>query len=238
MGHGEGQTHVGHIGIHGGLSGHAEGHPGDAHGGVQIRPAQLLHRHHRAGENGVVIGIGQGVEAIPCLLRQLGKISKVRITGGVPGNLGRQIVGLVPVIQGGLGKLLQIVAGHFQTHILRQGSGVVVQAPHHGVEHIKSGEYRQHPAGPLNGVPFENQHQHQAGQNQHPQGHRQHLPHGKVHTGRPLRQHPLEGADDVGVDHVHQGGESLAELHQHPGDGGENAGCQIAEPISQRKRLL
>ena len=45
----------------------------------------------------------------------------------------------------------------------------------------------------------------------------------------------LHIADHIRVNHVHQNGVFLTELQQHPGDGCENTGSQIAEPIFQRK---
>ena len=235
---GEGQGHVGNLGIDAGFAGQAEGDAGDAHGGIHIRPAQLFHRQGGAGENGVEVVVGQRLEAFPGLVRQRVKVREGHIAAGIPADLQGEGVGLVPVELGGFGQLLQIVAAHIQPHIVGQGAGVVIQTPEHGVEHVNAGKNRDDPPRPLNGVPFQHDHQHDAGKNQHAQRHSQQLPDGEVHAACPLGKNGLRGADDVGVHHIHQGRKPFTEPHQHPGDGAEDGGGEVAEPIFQRKRLL
>ena len=236
--HGEGQGHAGDLGINAGFAGQAEGDAGDAHGGIHIRPAQLFHGQGGAGENGVEVVVGQRLEAFPGLVRQRVKVREGHIAAGIPADLQGKRVGLVPVELGGFGQLLQIVAAHIQPHIVGQRAGVVIQSPEHGVEHVNAGKNRDDPARPLNGVPFQHDHQHDAGKNQHAQRHSQQLPDGEVHAACPLGKNGLRGADDVGVHHIHQGRKPFTEPHQHPGDGAEDGGGEVAEPIFQRKRLL
>ena len=156
----------------------------------------------------------------------------------VPVYLGGQLVGLVPVILGGLGQLRHGVAADIHPQIVAEGARVVVEAEHGGMNHVDKADDGQHPARPADDVFAQHHHNHQRGQRHHPQRHCQHLPQKEVHTAAPLGQNALEIADDIGVDHVHQSRKPLPELHQHPGNGPKDSGRQIAPKIFQRKSLL
>ena len=175
------------------------------------------------------------MEALAGFIRQFLKGGELDVAAAVPADLIGKIVGFVPIILGGLGQLLQIVAGNLKAHILRQGTGVVIHAPHGHMQQVDTSKHRQHPAKPLDWVPFQNNHQHEAGKNQNAKHHRQQLPHGVADLGGPVCQNILQGAHNVGVDHVHQLRVALAELRKHPGQRGENSGSQVAKPIFQRK---
>ena len=62
--HGKGQADVGNLGIHTGLSRKPKGHAGNAHGGVHIAPAQLLHRLGGTGKHGIMPLLGEILEAL------------------------------------------------------------------------------------------------------------------------------------------------------------------------------
>ena len=235
---GEGQGHIRDLGIDRCFAGDAAGETGDAHGGIHIRPEQLLHGNGGTGEDRVMVVIGQSLETLAGSGRQNVKAGELNIATRIPVHLQSQFRGLVPVVFGGFCQFLDGVTGDFQTHIVGQITCVVVQAPENGVQHIDTGNHRQHPACPLNGILFQNDHQHQRCQDHNTQHHNQQLPQRERHNGRPLGQKSLECADDVRVDHIHQSGKFFTELHQHPGDGTEDGGSQVTEPIFQRKVLL
>ena len=49
-----------------------------------------------------------------------------------------------------------------------------------------------------------------------------------IHGAAPGGQIALHGPDHVGVDHVHQGREPFAEFGQHPGQGADDTGGDVA----------
>ena len=162
------------------------------------------------------------------------EIGEVHISTAVPLDLVRKRVCLVPVVFGGLRQLGDAVAAHIQADIVCQGAGIVVKAKHGGVQQVNKADASQHPACPGDGIPLHDDHDHQAAQGQNAQSHRQHLPDEEIHAAAPGGQEALQGADHIGIYHVHQGGEPLAELHQHPGQGGEYGSGQItAEYLHQ-----
>ncbi len=129
---------------------------------------------------GIEVVVGQRLEALPCLVCQRVEVREGHVAASVPVDLQGKGVGLVPVVFSGFGQLLQIVAAHVQPHVVGQGAGVVIQTPEHGVEHVNTGKKREHPAAPLNGVPFQHDHQHNAGKDQRAQRHGQQLPDGEI----------------------------------------------------------
>ena len=168
------------------------------------------------------------MEAVSGHFGELFKGAEAHRAGGIPGHLGGQGIGLVAVVFRGLGQLLQGIGGGIQPHVLGNGTGVVVQAVHTGVQAVDAAAHGQHPAEPLDGVPLEHDHQHDACQHQHPQHHRQQLPQAEVHLAAPLGQHGLQGPRYVGVDHIHQGRKPLPVGHEHGGNGGKNTGHKIS----------
>ena len=210
MAHGKGQGHIGNLGIHRRLTGQAHGDAGDAHGGIHVRPAQLLDGQGGAGKDGVLPLVGQIPEALSGFFCQVFKAGEADVSGAVPADLEGQLVCLVPVVFRGLGQLTQGVGGGLHTDVIGKGAGIIVQAEDQHVQHVDSAARRQHPAEPGDGVPLKEDHQHDAGQHDYPQHHRQQLPQAEVHLAAPLGQGGLEGADDIGVNHIHQGGELFA----------------------------
>ena len=172
--------------------------------------------------------VGQGLEALPGLGRQLvkGLEGHAAVTGSR--HLGGQGIGLVPVVFRGLRQLLQGIGGHIQPQILGNGTGVVIEAEQGRMEAIDGAEHRQHPAPPLDGVPLEDHHEHNAAKDQGPQGHCQQLPQAQIHLAAPLGQNALQIPCHVGVDHIHDGREPLGVGHQHPGNGPKDPGGQIS----------
>ena len=167
MAHGKGQAHIGNLGIYRSLAGDAHGKSRDTHGGIHIRPAQLLDRQGRTGKDGVGILIGQHPEAVPRLIRKGLEIRKFHIAVFIPIDLICQRIGMIPIINRCFFQLVSIVGSNLHTNVIRQRAGIVVQAKDCGMNHIHEGAGSQHPAEPLDGIPFQNDHQNQTCQSQH-----------------------------------------------------------------------
>ena len=236
--HGEGQQHIRDLGIHRCLAGETEGHAGDAHGGIQVCPAQFLNGKGGACKNGVGVIVNQILKALTGALGQNVEGSVFHGSAAVPADLLAENVGLVPVIFGGFRQFINGILGRLHTDVFRQGTGVIIQAPDHGMQQIHQRQGGQYPAAPGDDALFGGDHSHKAGKDHHRQRHCQQLPQQKIHTGGPLGQNVLQCADHIGIDHIDDGGEPLAKLHQHPGQAADDGGGEISEPVFQRKRLL
>ena len=235
MAHGKGQRNGGDFRIHRRLAGKAHGHTGNAGGRIKACPSQLFHRRIVSGEHGVVIVIGQVVEAVVGLSRQGVEIREIQAAVGVPGHLGRKAVGLVPIIGRCIHQLGQGIFLHIQPDVVGQRAGVGIQAIDARMQEVHDGHRRQHPAEPLDGIPPENDHQHDAGNDDENPHRRQHLPDGIADGTAPGGKGVLPRPGYIRIEHIDEFFMGLGELGQHPGKEAENARRQITAPIFQRK---
>ena len=95
------------------------------------------------------------------------------------------------------------------------------------MEHKHKAARSQHPAKPLEQIFLCDDNHHQRCNHNHQQGYGQQLPDEEIRLTAPLRQGLLQGADDVGIDHIHQCGKFLPVLGQNVGDSGKNRCRQI-----------